>query len=52
MAECIRETGFGFMFAPLYHPAMRHAVIPRREIGIRTVFNEHCSGFTLIDTGV
>src|SRR5581483_10805718 len=31
--------GFGFMFAPLYHPAMRHAVAPRREIGIRTVFN-------------
>ena len=39
VAACIRETGFGFMFAPLYHPAMRHAVGPRREIGVRTVFN-------------
>ena len=29
----------GFMFAPVYHPAMRHAVGPRREIGVRTVFN-------------
>jgi anthranilate phosphoribosyltransferase len=37
--RCVEETGFGFMFAPLYHPAMRHAVVPRREIGIRTVFN-------------
>ncbi len=39
VGECVRETGFGFMFAPLYHPAMRHAVVPRREIGVRTVFN-------------
>lgn len=39
VAACIREVGLGFMFAPLYHPAMRHAVAPRREIGIRTVFN-------------
>ncbi len=39
VAACVRETGFGFMFAPLYHPAMRHAVTPRREIGVRTVFN-------------
>lgn len=39
VAACVRETGFGFMFAPLYHPAMRHAVVPRREIGVRTVFN-------------
>jgi anthranilate phosphoribosyltransferase len=39
VAECVRETGFGFMFAPIYHPAMRHAVVPRREIGVRTVFN-------------
>src|SRR5205823_3577470 len=29
----------GFMFAPLYHPAMRHAGVPRRDIGVRTVFN-------------
>jgi len=39
VARCIAETGFGFMFAPQYHPAMRHAVVPRREIGVRTVFN-------------
>src|SRR4051794_26066778 len=39
VARCIDETGFGFMFAPLYHPAMRHAIVPRREIGVRTVFN-------------
>ena len=36
---CIRETGIGFMFAPLFHPAMKYAAAPRREIGIRTVFN-------------
>jgi anthranilate phosphoribosyltransferase len=39
VARCIDETGFGFMFAPIYHPAMRHAGAPRREIGVRTVFN-------------
>ena len=39
VARSVRETGFGFMFAPIYHPAMRHAVGPRREIGVRTVFN-------------
>lgn len=39
VGQCIRETGFGFMFAPIYHPAMRHAVVPRREIGVRTIFN-------------
>jgi anthranilate phosphoribosyltransferase len=39
VGACIRETGFGFMFAPIYHPAMRHAVVPRREIGVRTAFN-------------
>src|SRR5438045_3574060 len=39
VAECVRQTGFGFMFAPQYHPATRHAVVPRREIGVRTVFN-------------
>jgi anthranilate phosphoribosyltransferase len=36
---CVEEIGFGFLFAPRYHPAFKHAVIPRREIGIRTVFN-------------
>ena len=39
VARCVDETGFGFMFAPSYHPAMRHAIVPRREIGVRTVFN-------------
>jgi anthranilate phosphoribosyltransferase len=37
--QCLHETGFGFLFAPLFHPAMRYAVGPRREIGIRTLFN-------------
>jgi len=37
--QCIRDAGIGFMFAPAFHPAMRHAAGPRREIGIRTVFN-------------
>ncbi|NQW23918.1 MAG: anthranilate phosphoribosyltransferase [SAR202 cluster bacterium] len=37
--RCIKESGFGFMFAPVFHPAMRHAGPVRREIGIRTVFN-------------
>ena len=37
--RCLREVGVGFMFAPTFHPAMRFAGPPRREIGIRTVFN-------------
>lgn len=37
--RCINEAGIGFLFAPLYHPAMKHAVVPRQEIGIRTMFN-------------
>jgi anthranilate phosphoribosyltransferase len=37
--KCIQEIGIGFMFAPVFHPAMKHAAAPRREIGIRTVFN-------------
>jgi len=39
VAECIEKTGIGFMFAPAFHPAMKHAAPVRREIGIRTVFN-------------
>ncbi len=39
VAHCVREVGFGFMFAPAYHPAMKHVGPMRREIGIRTVFN-------------
>jgi anthranilate phosphoribosyltransferase len=37
--RCLKEVGIGFMFAPVFHPAMRYAAAPRREIGIRTVFN-------------
>ena len=39
VAACVEEVGIGFMFAPRFHPAMRHAGPVRREIGIRTVFN-------------
>src|SRR6266446_4500657 len=39
VAYCVQEVGFGFMFAPAYHPAMKHVGPTRREIGIRTVFN-------------
>lgn len=38
-AHCINEVGFGFMFAPNYHSAMKHAAPVRRELGIRTLFN-------------
>ena len=37
--ECIEHVGIGFLFAPIFHSSMRHAVGPRREIGIRSVFN-------------
>ncbi|MCE1252802.1 MAG: anthranilate phosphoribosyltransferase [Anaerolineae bacterium] len=39
VAECIKQIGIGFMFAPVFHPAMKHAIGPRREIGQRTIFN-------------
>jgi anthranilate phosphoribosyltransferase len=39
IAESIDRLGFGFMFAPVHHPAMRHAAPVRRELGTRTVFN-------------
>ncbi len=39
VAECLETMGIGFMFAPTFHPAMKYAAGPRREIGIRTVFN-------------
>src|SRR5918997_4657393 len=39
VARCVQEVGIGFMYAPSFHPSMRFAGPPRREIGIRTVFN-------------
>ncbi len=36
---CLHEFGLAFLFAPSFHPATKHAVVPRREIGIRTAFN-------------
>jgi anthranilate phosphoribosyltransferase len=39
VAGCIREIGFGFMFAPLHHPAFKHIVPVRKELGVRTIFN-------------
>ena len=39
IARCINEVGMGFMFAPAHHSAMKHAVGPRRELGMRTIFN-------------
>ncbi len=39
VAQCIDEVNIGFLFAPKLHPAMRHAIGPRRELGARTVFN-------------
>ncbi len=39
VAACVREVGIGFLFAPMLHGAMKYAIGPRREIGIRTLFN-------------
>jgi anthranilate phosphoribosyltransferase len=39
VGQCIDEVGIGFLFAPLLHPAMKHALGPRQEIGLRTIFN-------------
>lgn len=39
VAACVDEVGIGFLFAPKLHPAMRHAIGPRRELGMRTIFN-------------
>ncbi|MGZ4614766.1 MAG: anthranilate phosphoribosyltransferase [Actinomycetes bacterium] len=37
--ESVRQAGIGFCFAPRFHPALRHAAVPRRELGVATVFN-------------
>ncbi|NPA32758.1 MAG: anthranilate phosphoribosyltransferase [Aquificae bacterium] len=39
VARLIEEVGFGFIFAPLYHPAMKHVAPARREVGVRSIFN-------------
>jgi len=39
VAECVEKVGIGFMFAPQHHSAMRYAIGPRREMGVRTIFN-------------
>ena len=39
VAKCVRTVGIGFLFAPMLHGAMKHAIGPRRELGIRTIFN-------------
>jgi anthranilate phosphoribosyltransferase len=39
VARCITEAGVGFCFAPIFHPAMRHAGPPRKELGVATIFN-------------
>lgn len=39
VAQCINEVGVGFMFAPMHHSAMKHAIGPRKEMAVRTIFN-------------
>ena len=39
VAQCVEQLGVGFMFAPAHHSAMKHAIGPRRELGLRTIFN-------------
>jgi anthranilate phosphoribosyltransferase len=39
VGRCVREIGIGFLFAPLFHKAMKYAAAPRQEIGLRTIFN-------------
>ena len=39
VARCIDQAGIGFLFAPIFHPSFRFAALPRKELGVRTVFN-------------
>jgi anthranilate phosphoribosyltransferase len=39
VSQCIEKTGIGFMFAPVFHASMKHAAGPRKELGIRSIFN-------------
>lgn len=39
IAQCVEQTGIGFMFAPMHHSCMKHAIGPRKELGVRTLFN-------------
>ncbi len=39
VAQCVTDVGVGFMFAPAHHSAMKHAIGPRKEMGVRTIFN-------------
>ena len=39
VAACVDKLGVGFMFAPMHHSAMRYAIGPRKEMGLRTIFN-------------
>lgn len=39
VARCVEQLGLAFCFAPVFHPAMRHAAVPRRELGVATAFN-------------
>jgi anthranilate phosphoribosyltransferase len=39
LGQCVDEIGIGFLFAPKLHPAMKYAIGPRRQVGIRTIFN-------------
>ena len=39
VSRCIEDAGIGFLFAPVFHPSFRFAGVPRRELGLRTVFN-------------
>ena len=39
VSACVQQVGIGFMFAPMHHSSMKHAITPRKELGVRTLFN-------------